>query len=104
MMLMNLRLAENELFTDLTGDLLICFVSPVLFKNCVLLGFMVSLNILVHNKDEAYIPCFTTQSELQPALLRGGDGGGLVLLMDQGRLGFQWGARRSCVGQFSRGW
>ena len=51
MMLMNLRLAENELFTDLTGDLLICFVSPVLFKNCVLLGFMVSLNILVHNKD-----------------------------------------------------
>jgi len=51
MMMMNLRLAENELFTDLTGDLLICFVSPVLFKNCVLLGFMVSLNILVHNKD-----------------------------------------------------
>ena len=51
MMLMNLRLAENELFTDLIGDLLICFVSPVLFKNCVLLGFMVSLNILVHNKD-----------------------------------------------------
>ena len=41
MMLMNLRLAKNKLLIDLIGDVLICFVSPMLFKDCVLLGFMV---------------------------------------------------------------
>jgi len=53
---------------------------------------------------EAYVPCFTTNFELPPALLRGGDGGGLVLTHGSSKAWIPMGARPSYAGKFSRGW
>jgi hypothetical protein len=72
----------------------------VLVKDCLLLDLRVKFERTSHN----YIPCFTADSKLLPALLRKDDGHVLVVTHRSSKTWISIRARPDYVDNFGRGW